>query len=298
VVDVVSVVAPSAEAAATPAGVGRPPAKAMAGSGRRPGAWALRTIALVYVAILVLLPMVVVLYRTFQPGLGEFFDALSSTSAVHAFEVSAIVTAWAVAINTVFGIAVGVLLARYRFPGKRLLSALIDLPIAVSPIVVGLALVLVYGPTGWFGPSVQDAGFQITGAKPGMVLATVFVSLPLVVRSVVPVLEQVGIEQEQAAASLGAHAASRFWRITLPTIRTALTYGIVLSLARCLGEYGAVLVVSGNVEGQTETAPLRIGNLITNDQNYQGAYAISFVLVLVALVAIVIGALIRRRQEG
>ena len=270
----------------------------MAGRGRRPGAWGLRTVAVLYVAILVLVPMVVVLYRTFQPGLSEFFSAVSEPTAVHAFEVSAIVTAWAVVINTVFGVAVAVLLARYRFPGKRLLSALIDLPIAVSPIVVGLALLLVYGPTGWFGPSLQDAGFQITGAKPGMVLATVFVSLPLVVRSVVPVLEQAGTEQEQAAASLGAHAASRFWRITLPTIRTALTYGVVLSLARCLGEYGAVLVVSGNVEGQTETAPLRIGNLITNDQNYQGAYAISFILVLVALVAIVIGAFIRRRQEA
>lgn len=253
--------------------------------------------AVLYVGVLALVPVFVVLYRTFHPGLSTFFAALTTRQAVHAFELSGIVAVLAVVINTVFGIGVGILLARHRFPGKRLLSAFIDLPIAVSPIVVGLALVLIYGPSGWLGPSLQGAGFAVIGAKPGMVLATVFVSLPLVVRAIVPVLEQVGVEQEQAAASLGAGAVARFRRITLPTIRVALTYGVVLCFARCLGEYGAVLVVSGNVEGKTETAPLRIGNLVQNEQDYNSAYAITFVLILLALVAMVMSAWIRRRKK-
>ncbi len=283
---------------ATGAAVPPAPSRPAVVGGRRRGAWGLRTIVLLYVGLLVLVPVASLLYRTFRPGLGEFFDAISDRNAVHAYEVSAVVTVWSVVINIVFGVTVAVLLARHRFPGKRLLSAFIDLPVAVSPIVVGLAIVLVYGPNGWFGVSdPAGTGLQITGAKPGMVLATVFVSLPLVVRAIVPVLEQAGIEQEQAAASLGAHAAARFWRITLPTIRVALTYGVVLCLARCLGEYGAVLVVSNNVEGQTETAPLRIGNLIQNEQNYDAAYAITFMLMLVAFAAIVASALIRRRRR-
>lgn len=256
-----------------------------------------RTVVVLWVGILVLVPLAVLTWRTFQPGLGAFFDALTTESALHAFEVTAVVAGIAVLINTVFGVAAAVLLARYRFPGRRLLSAFIDLPVAVSPIVVGLALVLVYGPSGWFGSSIDGTPLQVINAKPGMVLATVFVSLPLVVRAVVPVLEQAGLEQEQAAASLGAHAATRFVRVTLPTIRTALAYGVVLCIARCLGEYGAVLVVSGNIEGQTETATLRIGNLVDAEQDTRSAYAIAFVLVLVAVAAIGVSAYIRRRRE-
>ncbi|GAA5180562.1 sulfate ABC transporter permease subunit CysW [Rugosimonospora acidiphila] len=264
----------------------------------RPGSLALRGVAMVYVGLLVLLPVVVILYRTFQPGLGEFFSALDSPEAAHAFELTGIVALSAVVINTVFGIAVAILLARYRFWGRRVLSAFVDLPVSVSPIVVGLALVLVFGPTGWFGPFLTRHGVTMIGAKPGMILATVFVSLPLVVRALVPVLEQAGIEQEQAAASLGATAFTRLRRITLPTIRAALTYGVVLSLARCIGEYGAVLVVSNNVEGTTETAPLRVGNLVENELNYNAAYAITFVLIVVAFAAILLSAWIRRRRRS
>jgi sulfate/thiosulfate transport system permease protein len=258
----------------------------------------LRTVALLYVGILVLLPVIVIFYRTFQPGLGEVLDALREPDAQHAFQVTAIVAGSAVLINTVFGVAAALLLARYRFPGRRLLSAFIDLPVAVSPIVVGLALVLVFGPTGWFGPFLERNGVQVIAAKPGMVLATVFVSLPLVVRAVVPVLEQAGLDQEQAAASLGADAFTRFRRITIPAIRVALSYGVVLSLARCIGEYGAVLVVSNNIEGETETAPLRISNLIENEQDYNSAYAITLVLMLIAFAAILVSAWIRRRKES
>jgi sulfate transport system permease protein len=248
---------------------------------------------MLYVGLLVLVPVAVLVYRALKPGLGDLFNSLSEPQTQHAFQVSAVVAASAVIIDTIFGIAVAILLVRYRFPGRRLLSAFIDLPIAVSPIVVGLALILVYSPSGWFGSVTQD---QVINAKPGMVLATVFVSLPLVARAVIPVLEHAGTEQDQAAASLGANAFTRFWRITLPTIRVALAYGVVLALARCLGEYGAVLVVSGNIIGQTETAPLHINTDLQNfDDN--GAYAIALVLMLIAFAAILAGAYIRRRQR-
>jgi len=256
----------------------------------------LRTIALVYVTLLVLVPVVVLSYRALEPGIGTFFDSLSDPVAQHSFQVTFIVAGISVLIDAVFGIAVAILLVRYRFPGRRLLSAIIDLPIAVSPIVVGLALVLVYSPTGWFGPFTESSGIAVLNAKPGMVLATVFVSLPLVARAIIPVLEQVGTDQDQAAASLGANAVTRFRRITLPTIRIALAYGMVLALARCIGEYGAVLVISGNISGKTQTTPLVIGNDFQQFGRDQG-YALALVLVLIAFAAILLGAYIRRRQR-
>jgi sulfate transport system permease protein len=256
----------------------------------------LRTIVLLYVGVLVLLPVGVLFYRAFQPGLGKFFDALSTPGAGHAFEVTGIVAGWALVINTVFGVLAALLLARYDFPGKRLFNAFIDLPVAVSPIVVGLAFVLVFGNGGWFGSTFVTGTFQVIGAKPSMVMVTVFISLPLVVRAVLPVLEQAGTDQELAASSLGANGVTVFWRITLPSIRAALSYGVVLALARCIGEYGAVLVVSGNILGKTETAPLWIDNELVNDQDTTAAYAVSFVLILIAFAAILISAYIRRRQ--
>jgi sulfate/thiosulfate transport system permease protein len=270
-----------------------PPVAARTGRSR----WGLRTIAVLYVGILVLLPVVLVIWRTFRPGLSEFFNALSQAQTVHAFKLTAIVAGIAVVINTVFGVGVALLLARYRFPGRGLLSAFIDLPVSISPIVVGLALILVYGHGGWLGSAVGSVGISIIGSIPGMVLATVFVSLPLVARAIIPVLENEGTDQEQAAQSLGASALTRFLRITLPTIRAAAAYGIVLSIARCLGEYGAVLVVSGNIEGQTETATLRIDNLYETDLDANAAYAVTFVLVAIAVLAIVVITVIRRRQE-
>ncbi len=270
-----------------------------AGRRERRGAtrWALRGLSIAYVGVLVLVPLGVVIYRTFAPGLHTFFGALGDTGTSHAFTLSAIIALSAVLINTVFGIGVALLLTRYRFPGKRVLSALVDLPVAISPIVVGLALILVYGNKGWFGSLLSTIGLHVINSTPGMVLATVFVSLPLVVRAVAPVLEQAGTEQEQAARSLGANAMARFRRVTLPTIRAAVAYGVVLSLARCLGEYGAVLVVSGNIQGQTETATLRIDNLYETDLRPQAAYAVTFVLVAAAILAIVAITFIRRRVD-
>ena len=191
-------------------------------------------------------------------------------------------------INLVFGVGISLLLVRYEFPGKRLLSALIDVPLSVSPVVVGLALLLVYnGRDGWFGPTLESAGVQIIFATPGMIMATAFVALPLVIREVVPVLEEIGDEQEQAARSLGANAVQTFRRITLPSIKWAVVYGVVLSLARSLGEFGAVKIVSGNIVGKTQTATLVV------EQKYQNfeqatAYAVAFLLAFAAVVCIVI----------
>jgi sulfate transport system permease protein len=216
---------------------------------------------------------------------------------VHALQLTVKVALISVVINTLFGVGVSLLLVRYSFPGRRVLSALIDLPLSVSPVVVGLALILVYnGRSGWFGPTLEDWGFEVIFSTPGIVMATTFVALPLVIREVVPVLEEVGIEQEQAAQSLGANSFQTFFRVTLPTIKWAVVYGVVLSLARSLGEFGAVKIVSGNVLGETRTATLVVEEKYLNfDQN--GAYATAFLLALVSVACIVIVSIIRP-EEG
>lgn len=262
----------------------------------RPTRYLLRTVALAYVGVLVLLPLGTVFWRTFENGAGPVWDAINHPDVWHAFRLTATVAIIAVVINTVFGVGMALLLVRSRFAGRQALDFLLDLPLSVSPIVVGLALILVYGKTGWFGGVLGDLGIQVIFSTPGMVLATVFVSLPLVLREVMPVLREVGIEQEQAAQSLGANAWQRFRRITLPTIKWAVAYGLVLSLARSLGEFGAVKVVSGNLLGRTQTATLVV------EQKYQdfeqpAAYAIAFVLVAVAIVAIIIISIIRPKED-
>jgi sulfate transport system permease protein len=266
-------------------------------SGGRTSRYGLRLVALAYLALLLLLPLGVVVYRAFGEGLGEVRDALSSDDAVHALRLTVEVAVLAVVANTVFGIGAALLLVRHRFPGRRLLNAFIDLPLAVSPVVVGLALILVYGsfePVGrFFG---NDLGVQIIFSVPGMVLATIFVSLPLVIRAVAPVLEEVGVEQEQAAWTLGAGPVQTFLRVTLPSIRGALAYGVVLALARALGEYGALAVVSGRLQGQTQTLTLFVED---SYQNYEqvAAYSASFVLALLAVLTLVIARFLRPKDE-
>lgn len=262
------------------------------------GRFGLRAAALLYVGALVVLPLGVVVSRAFRPGLASFAAALADPGTRHALELSVEVAAAAVVVNAVFGIGTALLLARARFPGKRLLGALVDVPVSVSPIVVGLALILVYGARGWLAAPLRAVGLQVIDAMPGMILATAFVSLPLMVRAVAPVLVEEGTDPEHAAASLGADALARFRRITLPAIRSAAVYGLVLTVARCLGEYGAVLVVSGNIAGQTETATIRIDNLYQVDLRPDDAYALTFLLLLVAIAAIVAVTLLRRRAES
>ena len=220
----------------------------------------LRTIALVYLTLLLLLPVAVVFWRTFEHGFGTAWSFMTTPAAVSALWLTILLALIAVPLNTVFGVGAAMVLVRGKAPraGKAILDSLIDLPFVVSPVIIGLALILVYGQGGWFGDVFTNHGIRIIYAVPGMAIATVFVSLPFVVREVVPVLREVGDEQEQAAATLGASSWQTFWRVTLPTIRWGVAYGVVLTTARALGEIGAVLVVSSNVAGSTLTLPLLI----------------------------------------
>ncbi len=265
--------------------------------GDRRGRLALRTVAVGYVFLLVALPVGLICWRTFAHGLGPVWRSLTTANARHALQVTVVVAALAVVLNTVFGVGMAVLLVRHRFPGRRLLNAVVDLPLAVSPVVVGLALILVYGKTTGLGSWLAAHGVTIIFALPGMVMATVFVSLPLVLREVVPVLEEIGIEQEQAAWTLGASPPQTFRRVTLPAIRWALAYGVVLTLARALGEYGAVAVVSGRIVGKTQTATLFVEERYQNfDQ--PAAYAMAFLLAAVAVVILLVISLLKPKEHG
>ncbi|GIJ78710.1 sulfate transport system permease protein [Micromonospora phaseoli] len=265
--------------------------------GHRPGRYVLRTVVTAYLFFLVAWPLYLVGRNAFAGGSASFQDILTDPDVTHALQLTVVIAVVAVVINTVFGVGISILLVRYDFPGKRALNALLDMPLSVSPIVVGLALILVYGGRdGWFGPSLEAAGFQIIFAVPGMVMATVFVALPLVVREVVPVLQEVGDEQEQAARSLGANAWQTFRRITLPSIKWGVVYGVVLSLARSLGEFGAVKVVSGNVLGDTRTATLVVEEKYLNFDK-GGAYATAFLLALVAVACIIVVSVLRPKEE-
>jgi sulfate transport system permease protein len=256
----------------------------------------LRVLALGYLAVLLLVPVGLIFYRTFEKGLGFVIDSISTPAAVHALFLTLEVAAITVPLNAAFGVLAALALVRGKFPGKRLLDALIDLPFAISPIVIGLALLLLYGRTGWFGPTLADAGIQIVFSVPGIVLATVFVSMPFVAREVAPVLAEIGEEQEQAAATLGANGWQTFWRVTLPAIRWGLAYGVVLSTARAIGEFGAVSVVSGKIAGETETLTLLVEKRFQNF-DLAGAYAASALLALIALGTLLAMSLIGARKS-
>lgn len=256
----------------------------------------LRVLALAYLAALLMVPVGLVLYRTFEPGAGAVYDAITTPAAISAFWLTITITLIAVPVNVVMGIVTALVLVRGRFRGKALLEAIIDLPFAISPVVVGLALIFVYGSTGWFGDELASAGIQVIFSLPGMVLATVFVCLPFVVREVAPVLREVGDEQEQAAATLGASGWQTFTRVTMPAIRWGVAYGIVLSTARAIGEFGAVSVVSGKIAGETESMTLLVEKRFQNF-DLAGAYAASALLAVIALATLAAMTLIKPRKE-
>ena len=258
--------------------------------------YGLRAAALGYLGLLLALPVGVVFVRTFGEGLGAVWTSITTPEALHAFWLTCVMVAFAVPANTVFGVVCALALVRHDFRGKSVLNAGIDLAFAVSPVVIGLSLILVYGRLGWFGDWLTENGIRVIFAPPGMVLACIFVSLPFVVREVVPVLREIGTEQEQAAETLGASGWQTFWRITLPAIRWGVTYGVVLTTARVLGEFGAISVVSGKLSGRTETLTLRV------EERFQafdmvGAYSASIVLALMALVTLLGMNLVKRRES-
>lgn len=254
-----------------------------------------RYLALAYVLVLVIVPVGLILLRTFQPGVGAFVESISTPAAVSALQLSLLVVAIVVPLNVAFGVPTALLLARKRFRGKGVLQAVIDLPFAVSPVVVGVALILLWGSAGILGFLENDLGFKIIFGLPGIILASIFVTVPFVIREVEPVLHELGTEQEEAAATLGATWWQTFWRITLPSIRWGLTYGIVLTVARTLGEYGAVLMVSSNLPGKSQTLTLLVSDRYNRGAEY-GAYAISTLLMMVAVLVLVAQAVLESRR--
>jgi sulfate transport system permease protein len=259
--------------------------------------WPARIGALGYLALLIVVPVGSVFYRAFQHGLGSAWDAVTTTEGTHAFWLTILVVAIAVPLDTVFGVAVAILLARHRFPGAWLLDAFIDIPLALSPVVVGLSLVLVYGKTGWFGNWLAARGIEIIFSTPGIIMASATVALPYVTRAVLPVLVEIGTDQEQAARTLGAGTIAVFFRITLPTIRRPLANGVTLTTARVLGEFGAVAIVSGAIVDKTQTMTLFIDSSFANLDPI-GAYAGAVVLALLALgVLLILGGDREQRRE-
>ncbi|HIW91421.1 MAG TPA: sulfate ABC transporter permease subunit [Candidatus Corynebacterium avicola] len=256
----------------------------------------LRTVALAYLAVLVALPVGTILWRTFSPGLGEFWDWITTPAAISALQTSLIIVIIAVPLNVIFGIIVALGLVRGNFPGKSIVQSIVDLPFAVSPVIVGVALIMLWGTDGWFG-GIENLGFRVIFGLPGMVLATVFVTLPLIVREVEPVLREIGTEQEQAAATLGANRWQTFRRITLPAIRWGLSYGIALTVARALGEFGAVIMVSSGFAGGGQTLTLLVHSRYLDDNNVYGAYSAATLLMIVAAIVLVIMTLLQKKQQ-
>jgi len=254
------------------------------------GRYAVRFVSLGYLAVLLVAPVGYVFWKTFQHGFGPAWDAVTTPDAVHALKVTVVLTAIAVPANTIFGVLAALAIVRHRFPGAGIFNAVVDLPLALSPVVVGLALLLLYGRGGWLG------GHHVAFALPGMVLATIFVSLPFVVREVVPVLREIGTEQEQAAATLGASWLQTFRRVTWPAIRWATAYGVVLTTARALGEFGAVSVISGRLTGQTESMTLYVQDRYQSFDEV-GAYASSVVLALLAVLTLILMMRLKPKEE-
>jgi sulfate/thiosulfate transport system permease protein len=255
----------------------------------------LLAVALAYVLILLLGPLAGIIYYAFKSGFGVIGQTFRQPDVLHAFYLTLVIMLVTVVVNTVFGVLVALVLARDHFPGKRLVSALVDVPLAVSPIIVGLMAVLLFGRGGWFAPFFAARGIKVIFALPSMILVTIFISIPFVIREVVPVLQELGLEEEQAAWTLGASKAQTFFRVTLPNIRWGLLYGIALSAARAIGEVGAVLIVSGAIQGQTETATLFILRSFDQYRDQQG-YIVALTLAAFSIVLLIGIELFKRKR--
>ena len=244
-------------------------------------------VAVVFLVVFLFLPLASVIVEALRSGLGTYFASITEPDAVSAIELTLLVAAIAVPANVVFGLAASWAIAKFDFPGKSLLNSLIDLPFSVSPVISGLIYVLLFGAQGYLGPYLQGENIQIIFALPGMVLATIFVTFPFVARELVPLMQEQGTQDEEAALSLGASGWKTFFKVTLPNIRWALLYGVVLCNARAMGEFGAVSVVSGHIRGKTNTMPLHV-EILYNEYNFAAAFAVASLLALLALVTLVI----------
>jgi sulfate transport system permease protein len=253
-------------------------------------------IALLYVGILVIAPLIGIAWAAFRAGWPTIVSTLKQPDVLHAFYLTGVITVITVIVTSIFGVIVALVIARDRFPGRALMSAAVDLPLAVSPVIVGLMAVVLFGLGGWFEPWFTSHGIRILFAVPSMVLVTIFICIPFVIREVVPVLQEVGVTEEEAARTLGASSMQTFFRVTLKNIRWGLLYGIALTTARSIGEIGAVLIVSGQLTGQTETATLYVLRAFDQFQDDQG-YIVALTLALVSIVLLVLIEVFKRRQE-
>ena len=252
--------------------------------------------ALLFLSLFLFVPLAAVFYEALRKGVGVYLAAISDPYALDAIRLTLLSAAIAVPLNLLFGVAAAWAIAKFEFPGKSLLITLIDLPFAVSPVIAGLIYVLLFGAQGWLGPWLNEHGIRIIFAVPGIVLATVFVTVPFIARELIPLMQAQGTEEEEAALVLGASGWRTFWRITLPNIQWGLLYGVVLCTARAMGEFGAVSVVSGHVRGLTNTLPLHV-EILYNEYQFAAAFACASLLTVLALVMLVIKTLIQRRAR-
>ncbi len=253
-------------------------------------------VALLFLSLFLFVPLAAVFYEALRKGVGVYLAAISDPYALDAIRLTLLSAAIAVPLNLLFGVAAAWAIAKFEFPGKSLLITLIDLPFAVSPVIAGLIYVLLFGAQGWLGPWLNEHGIRIIFAVPGIVLATVFVTVPFIARELIPLMQAQGTEEEEAALVLGASGWRTFWRITLPNIQWGLLYGVVLCTARAMGEFGAVSVVSGHVRGLTNTLPLHV-EILYNEYQFAAAFACASLLTVLALVMLVIKTLIQRRAR-
>jgi sulfate transport system permease protein len=258
--------------------------------------WAITGVVLVFLTLFLAIPLVAVFSSALAKGLGPYFAAVRQPDAVAALELTLLAAAIAVPCNLVFGVCAGWAIAKFDFPGKSLLTTLVDLPFAVSPVISGMLFVLLFGRNGVFGPWFLDHGIRVVFAVPGIVLATVFVSFPFVAREIIPVMEASGSDEEEAAVVLGASGLQTFFRVTLPNIKWGLLYGVILCNARAMGEFGAVSVVSGHIRGVTNTLPLQV-EILYNEYNFQAAFAVASLLALLALVTLIVKTIAERRID-
>jgi sulfate transport system permease protein len=243
-------------------------------------------LSMLVLGLLVLTPLVLVFAQAFSSGLGAFLGAVADPIALSAIRLTVLVAAIAVPINLVFGLAAAWLIARFEFAGKTLLTSLIDIPLAVSPVISGMVFVLLFGAQGLFGPQLREHDMKIVFAVPGIILATLFVTFPLVAREVIPVMQAAGADEEMAGLTLGANSWQTFWRITLPKVKWGVLYGVLLTNARAMGEFGAVSVVSGHIRGETNTIPLH-AEILFNEYSYTGAFAMASLLAVLGLVTLI-----------
>ncbi len=246
-------------------------------------------VAFLFIGVLILLPVVTVFTEALRKGLGFYLKSISDPLTLSALRLTLITAGTTIAANLIFGLMASWLIAKFRFPGKSFLLSLIDIPFSVSPVISGLIFILVFGAQGWFGEWLTDRGIQIVFATPGVILATIFVTFPFIARELIPLMQEQGSEEEEAAVLLGANGWQTFRRVTLPNIRWALVYGVILANARAMGEFGAVSVVSGHIRGRTNTLPLHI-EILYNEYNFSAAFAVASLLTLLALVTLAVKA--------